>query len=333
MTEDRRFPFPVLLADIGGTNARFVLKTAPGAPASAMVKLGTDAFPNFAEAARAAIVQGGFPAPKSLLVGAAGPVIGRGVHLTNARWTIDGPDILSSLGLEQGMLLNDFETLALTVPALMPGDYCTIGPDRAGHGLAAVVGPGTGLGVGAVREVRGRILPLSSEGGHMALAAGTAEEAAVLARLVPGLQRPTAEQALAGPGLPRIAAALAALEGAPDPMWSPADVIAKADENALARRTVQVWLDLLARYCGDIALAFLAEGGVWLAGGILPRMVQMIDGCRFHRLFAEHPTHAGWLALRPVRLITATEPAFIGLGALADAPERQELNWQDRLWR
>lgn len=333
MTKGRRFPFPVLLADIGGTNARFAVKPSPDAPVSAMVRLGTAAFPTFADAVRAAIVEGGFPTPQSLLVGAAGPVIGRSVHLTNARWTIDGPATLAGLALEQGILLNDFEVLALTVPALAPADVLRIGPDCPGMGLAAVVGPGTGLGVAAVRQDQGRVLPLASEGGHMALAAGSAEEAAVLARLVPGIVRPTAEMALAGPGLPRIATALAALEGRVAPVWSPADVLAEAGGNRLAERTLRLWLDLLARFCGDIALAFLAEGGVYLAGGILPRVAGMIDRARFHRLFAEHPTHGAWLEQRPVRLITASEPAFIGLAALADHAERQALAYGDRLWR
>lgn len=332
MTHSHRFPFPVLLADIGGTNARFAVKPGPDAPVSTMVRLGTAAFPTFREAVRAAIEDGGFPAPQSLLVGAAGPVIGRSVHLTNARWTIDGPAVLAGLALQQGMLLNDFETLALAVPALAPADVLAIGPVRAGSGLAAVVGPGTGLGVGAVRQDQGKVLPLSSEGGHIALAAGSGEEAAVLARLAPGILRPTAEMALAGPGLPRIAAALASLEGAVAPDWSPADVIAEAGGNRLAERTLRLWLDLLARFCGDIALAFLAEGGVYLAGGILPRVAGLIDGERFHRLFAEHPTHGAWLEQRPVRLITASEPAFIGLAALADHPERQALAYGDRLW-
>lgn len=327
------FPFPALLADIGGTNARFAMLSSPDASLSPVIRLETKASQSFVEAAHRAIAVGAFPAPRSLLVGAAGPVVGKRVELTNARWNLDGADLLAGLSLDQGMLLNDFETLALSIPALKPGDTQSFGPTLPASGLAAVIGPGTGLGVGGLVKAGQGYLPLSSEGGHAALAAGTDEENAVLSRLVPGLRRVTAEMALAGPGLPRLARALAERQGAIVPEWSPAEVVAAASADPLASEALRLWLDLLARFCGDMALTLMAEGGIYLGGGILPRVQPLIDRERFRRLFVEHPTHSDWLKQRSIHLITAEEPAFIGLGALARHPERYLLDYAQRLWR
>lgn len=327
--------FPVLLSDIGGTNARFCLKTAPGVPFSPAVRLKTGDYARFEDAAEAALAAGGFPRPRTLLVGAAGAVVGRKVHLTNANWTIDGAAAAQTLGLDQGLLLNDFETLAIAVPALAPGDWLAVGPDHAAEGVSAVVGPGTGLGVGAVVDAAGRYLPLASEGGHVSLGPVGADEVNLFAALGATGARVPAEVLLAGPGLMRIYEAVTHWRGHPPLLLEPAEIVARAlaASDPVASETLRLWIDLLARFCGDMALTFKAEGGVYLAGGILPRLRQLIDTQRFYALFSDHPVHSQWLSARPVRLITADEPAFIGLAALAEAPERYILDFANRFWR
>ena len=329
------FPFPALLADIGGTNARFCLQPAADAPLSPMVRLGTHGYPSFVRAAEAAIAQIGGPRPCSLLVGAAGPVHDRAVTLTNANWRIDGPHTIDAMGLEQGLLLNDFETLALAAPALAPSDIMEIGHVAPGAGLALVVGPGTGLGVGALAQVEGRFLPMASEGGHTGLAAGNDKEHAVLGRLGATSGRVRAELLIAGPGLMRIYQALTEINAHPVVVIEPAEIVARAlaASDPIAVESVQLWLGLMARFCGDMALSFMASGGVLLAGGILPRLRSLIDPAAFRRAFEDNDAHARLLASIPVHLIVAEEPAFIGLAALARAPERYILDYAKRLWR
>ena len=323
-----RLPFPVLVADIGGTNARFALKPAAGAPLSAPVRLGTAGFATPEAAVETALAAGGFARPRSLLIGAAGPVKDRAVHLTNANWTLDGPRLIRALGLDQGLLFNDFETLALALPALGAGDLATIGAGRGDGGTRLAIGPGTGLGVGALAPAGAAWLPLSSEGGHIGLAPRGRDERALFDRLAGAGVPLQGEHLLAGPALGRIHAALTGAAATPEAITAGAI----GDEPA-ARATITVWLDLLARFCGDMALTFLATGGVYLAGGILPRVAGLIDPARFRARFADNSVHAALLGRLPVHLITAAEPALAGLGALADGPERYLIDYPARLWR
>lgn len=320
-------PFPVLVADIGGTNARFALKLAAGAPLSAPVRLGTAGFATPEAAVEAALATGGFPRPRSLLIGAAGPVKDRTVHLTNANWQLDGPRLARSLGLDQGLLFNDFETLALALPVLGSAEVMTIGTGRGDGGTRLVVGPGTGLGVGALAPAGTAWLPLSSEGGHTGLAPRGRDERVLFDRLTEAGVPLQGEHLLAGPALTRIHAALTGATAAPE------TITTGAGDDAAARTTIMVWLDLLARFCGNMALTFLATGGVYLAGGILPRVAGLIDPARFRARFEDNSVHAALLGTIPVHLITAPEPALTGLGALADNPERYLLDYKARFWR
>ena len=111
------FPFPLLVCDTGGTNVRFALATEPGAPLGEIVHLRTDDYPGLAEAIEAAAPKLG-SRPRSAIACGAGPVVGRTLKLTNAPWVMDGPEAARRTGLAQGLLLNDFEAQALSLPAV-----------------------------------------------------------------------------------------------------------------------------------------------------------------------------------------------------------------------
>lgn len=330
------FPYPVVVADIGGTNARFALIEMAGAAHSPVVRLATADFPSFGEAYREAARQGGWPKVQSLLVGAAGPIKGRSVKLSNAAWEIDGPAVAAELGLQQGLLLNDFETLALALPAL-DDHLVSIGEGLQAEegGTRVVIGPGTGLGVGALAEVEGRFLPLASEGGHIGFPAETEYEQLIWAQLDYAYNPPEAETLLAGPGLPAFHQAV----GRARTIW-PTDMkteeiiaagIAKTDP--LAEETVWRLLDYIARFCSDMALTFMATGGVYLAGGILPRLRPALNVEDFRTMFERNESLSDLLSTIPIHLVTAEYPALLGLGALASQPDRYILNYRSRLWR
>lgn len=324
------FPFPVLVADIGGTNARFALLPAADAVLSTVIRLETRHYESFVAAVEAAVQRGQWPRPATVLVGAAGAVANRSVALTNANWRIDGPAVARQLGVRQGLLLNDFETLALALPAFGADDLHPIGTAAAGQGPALVIGPGTGLGVGALVQVAGRYLPMASEGGHIGLAPATAEEHRLIDRIAPHGGPVPAEWLVAGPGLARLHQAMQAADGPLEPAEVAARALAGSDP--LAGAAVQLWLDLLARFAGAMALTFLATGGVYLAGGILPQLRRLIDPVRFRAAFEDHPVHRTLLAGLAIQLIVADEPALIGLAALARAPECYALEYSARLW-
>src|SRR5277367_5897724 len=173
------FPFPIFVCDTGGTNVRFALKDAPDAPLGEPVHLKTHEYPGLAEATEAAAAQLG-ARPRSVIACGAGPVVGRTLKLTNAPWLMDGPDVARRVGLTGGLLLNDFEAQALSLPTIPKNWARRIGPLAFGaRGPQVILGPGTGLGVGALVEADGRHTPLASEACHIGFGPETDEERAI----------------------------------------------------------------------------------------------------------------------------------------------------------
>src|SRR6202050_1916777 len=147
---DFAFPFPVVVCDTGGTNVRFALVSEPGAALGDIVHLHTGDYPGLAEATGAAIPKLG-TRPRSMIACGAGPVVGRTLKLTNAPWVMDGPEAARRTGLAQGLLLNDFEAQALSLPTIPEVWERRIGPLRFGtEGQQVILGPGSGLGVWAL---------------------------------------------------------------------------------------------------------------------------------------------------------------------------------------
>jgi glucokinase len=329
------FPYPILLADVGGTNARFSLLKSAERPPTPPFRLRTDALSSFAEACLQAVSAQGFPKPRSLIVDGAGPVAGKTIALTNARWAIDGDELAGALGLDQGITINDFEALALGLPFFGAQDVRALGASPVGGaGMRAVLGPGTGLGVGALAETPAGFLPIGSEGGHVTLRPLDAREERVFAAYEGPDAPPSAEMLLQGAGLVRLHAARILAEGGGAPVEDPAALVAAAMAGPGPERdSVALYLDLVARFAGDIAITFLARGGVFIAGGIMPRLLPLVDAARFRRLFGDKPPHRGLMDGIGLGVVTAEEPAFAGLAALGRAPERFLLDYAARVWR
>lgn len=329
-----RFPFPVLVCDVGGTNLRVAQCKSPGDPPEIVLKERTAVHASL-DAALAAIVRTGGLAPRSALACAAGPVEGAKVRLTNADWAIDGPEIARRLGLDQGLLLNDFEAQAIALPYLTPSmtrDICPgmVRPDAP----RLVLGPGTGLGAAALLRADGRWVVATTEAGHADFGPSSAEEESVWRRLERVDGRVTFESVLSGPGLARLYAALRAARGLGPAKADAAAVEAAARENdAVAVETIRLFWRLAARCAGDLALIFLARGGVTLAGGVLPRLVDWLDEADFRRSFAAKAPMQALLANVPVRLIVNSDAALTGMAALAAEPGAYAIDYAARAWR
>ncbi|MBK9080836.1 MAG: glucokinase [Rhizobiales bacterium] len=330
----RVFPFPLLVADIGGTNARFALVEAPGAPLGAVQRRAVADFPGLAEA----VLSLDLPArPRALVACGAGPVSGRSLALTNAPWRLDGPDLADALGLAQGLLLNDFEALALSLPALPEGATRAIGESLAGDsaGPRLLIGAGTGLGVAALIAVEGRWRALPSEAGHMDIAPGDADEAPVWAAMERVAGRVTAESVLAGPGLSRLHDARERAAGRPAPGLTPAQLTARADaapQGAEAETLRAAWR-ILGRYAGDLAIAFLASGGVVVAGGVPPKIAAFLDAAAFRAGFEAKAPVAAAARAAPTSLLLREDAVLLGMAALAALPQNYALDYAARLWR
>lgn len=330
-----QFPFPLLLCDIGGTNARFAFVSSPDAPLEMGQHLKTKHHLTF-ETALASAMAGLAAKPRSLIVCAAGPVSGRTVKLTNADWTIDGPKVAANAGLEQGLLLNDFEAQAFSLPVLKPAWVTPIGAsfDRK-PGVELIMGLGTGLGAAALVEIENRHFVLSSEAGHMNFGPLGAQDAPLwrhLENIVQGAV--SAETILSGPGLMRLHKARCAAAGKAPAESDEIALIenAHADKTGEEALTLRLCWTLAARFAGDLALAFLAKGGVTFSGGILPRIVDFLEPEKFRSAFEDKPPYGEMMRGIGTRLVTTDDAVLAGMAAIAAAPQNYAIDYASRAW-
>jgi glucokinase len=329
-----QFPYPVFVCDTGGTNVRFAGVAEPGAPLGEVVHLRTGDYAGLGQAGQAAAAKLAV-APRSVIACGAGPVQGRELKLTNAPWLMDGPKVAAMLGLSQGLLLNDFEAQALSLPTTPAQWAMAIGSSRFGdEGPQVILGPGTGLGVGALVRAADRFTPLASEVCHADFGPVDEEEFAIWPHLERAHGRVTTESVLAGPGLARVHRARLLSQGKPAPAIDPAEVDARAhDERAGEEaKSIALYWRMIARFAGDMGITFVATGGVTLAGGVLPRLRDLLDEGAFRAAFeAKAPVDA--LARRiPTRLITHADSVLLGMAAIAASPDRYAIDYENRCW-
>ncbi|MFC4524444.1 glucokinase [Cupriavidus pinatubonensis] len=318
--------YPRLLADVGGTNVRFALETAP-MQIGAVTALKVADHPSLEAAMRHyrdALSASGAKLPRHAAIGLANPVTGDHVRLTNHDWAFSIEATRQALGLQTLVAINDFMSLALGLPYLGANDLVQI---RSGEAVAtaprALIGPGTGLGVsGLVPAPGGGAVALAGEGGHIELMPVTDDEWIAWRAAHASLGRVSAERLLSGMGLSQIHAALSAETGTRvDVPLTPEQVTtgAFARHDPLCERTMAVFFGLLGSVAADIALVMGALGGVYLGGGILPRFVPALQVSAFNARFVAKGRMRGYLDKLPVYVITASYPALPGLArALAD---------------
>jgi glucokinase len=329
------FAHPVLIADIGGTNSRFALASKPGEDPKIIARLHTADYPD-AESAFAKVIEALDDKPRSAIICVAGPVVDRRCHLTNATWLIDGPKLAKRFDFETGLMLNDFEAQALSIPALRPEWLKQIGEaaPQVSQGPRVILGPGTGLGIGALLTIDGRFVPLASESCHIDFGPVGPDEELFWPFLQKVHGRNTTESVMSGPGLVRVHRARLLAKGQSMPPETGVEIVneALANPKSEERATVSAYIKLIARFAGDIAITYLASGGVTLAGGILPRIASMIDAHAFRHAFeAKEPVDA--LTRRiATRLLIEPDAVLYGMAAIAAAPERYAVSYQDRNW-
>ena len=328
------FPFPALVCDTGGTNVRFALVSEPGGRLSDIVHLHTGDYPGLAESIEAAAPKLG-TRPRSMIACGAGPVAGRTLKLTNAPWVMDGPEAAHRAGLQQGLLLNDFEAQALSLPSIPEDWERRIGPLKFGpQGPQVILGPGTGLGIAALVEADGRFTPVSSEACHIDFGPVRPEEFEIWPHLERAHGRVTSESVISGAGLARVHRARMMAKGAPDPRVDPPAVTAAAaaDPKGEEAASLRLYWHIVARFAGDMAVTFVATGGVTLSGGVLPRVVDFLDEASFRQAF-EAKVPVDELAKRiPTRLVTREDAVLVGMAAIASTPDRYGIDYASRAW-
>ncbi|MCV0394800.1 MAG: glucokinase [Rhizobiaceae bacterium] len=329
------YDFPILIGDIGGTNARFAVLHDARSEAKDFAVVRTADFATIDEAIRSAILERGIR-PRTTVLAVAGPVDGDEIALTNCDWVVRPRAMQDGLGVEDVVVLNDFEAQALAVVALGKEHMEQIGPGtpEAGDGRV-VLGPGTGLGVAGLVHARGIWIPVPGEGGHIDVGPRTDRDFAIFPHLERIEGRISGEQLLCGRGLVNIYRAVCAADGAEASFATPAEITGAWQQRSdrQAQEAIDLFVTYLGRVAGDLALVFMARGGVYLTGGIALKIVPALHDGLFRAAFEDKAPHSAAMRTMPVYAMTHPLAALAGLAAYAQAPERFGVETEGRRWR
>ena len=312
-----------LVGDIGGTNARFGL-TAPGGALLHSSTLPVADFATIDEAIGAYLgSRGKLPMPRIGALAIAAAIIGDRIRMTNHPWSFSVSALRDRLGFERLVAINDFTAVALAVPLLGDADRLPVGGGAplAGRPLA-VLGPGSGLGASGLIPAGSGWVPLTAEGGHATMAPATDRESAVLDAMRQRFDHVSAERCLSGPGLVNLYNSLAALDGVPAAPYTPAQITdpETGDQDPLCREATAMFCAMLGTVAGNLALTLGAQGGVYIAGGIVPRLGSGFAGSGFRERFEAKGRLRAYVAAIPTYVVTHRLPAFLGCAAALAKP-------------
>ncbi len=317
-----------LVADIGGTNARFALEETSADELTCIRTYSVSDHGNFSEALEEylseAAVSGRGPLPMAACLGVASPVDASVIQFTNSPWSLDREALSRRLGTPV-LLINDFAAVGYGVAELQREHWFDLGggEPEAGRPIA-VLGAGTGLGVCTLLRLNGRYHVIEGEGGHVDFAPVDAQELAVLQILMARFGRVSVERLLSGAGIVNIYTALAELAGR-DPLHGTAAAItdaALAGVESLAVRSLEMFCRILGSTAGNLALTLGARGGVYIAGGIAPRFKEFLARSEFRARFEAKGRFSSYLRDIPVRLVVREN---LGLEGAVSLLRQQQL--------
>lgn len=310
-----KFDYRGLVGDVGGTNARLALVDDKGHIRHPKV------FPSADYDSLSAVIETylrgtlGSRRPPRAVLAVAGPVTDGEIEFTNLDWTVSEGDLLAEFGFEAVRLINDFAAQALACPRLEADELKPIGPAlrAAPDQPLCILGAGTGFGVAALaRSSRGDIA-IATEGGHIAFAPNNELELKVLGALQARFGRVSVERVLSGPGLFDLYRILGEIEGLAAPAADAPAVFAAGEAgDPLGARTLDVFCGILGSVAGDLALTYGARGGVYVSGGIAPRMFARLNSGGFRARFEDKGRLADYVAPIPTFLVQTPNPALTG---------------------
>jgi glucokinase len=304
------------VADIGATNTRCALLDDKGQ------ELAPETFENADFTGVAGVLRiyldhrRASDRPTRAALAVAAPITGDEVRMTNIGWRFSQSGLAEELELKRLQVVNDFAAVAWALPLLQPADVVRIGGGvNVPRESLAALGPGSGLGVSALVPSADGWAAMTGEGGHVSMPAVTREEQDVIALVRERFDgHCSAERVLSGPGLVNLYVALAELAGRGRPTVSPEDVTHLASEGEpLARKTLAMFFAMLGTIAANLALTTGARGGVYIAGGVVPRLVEQLRASEFRARFEAKGRYRDYVAAIPTQVITAPLPAFRGL--------------------
>lgn len=314
---------PRLLADIGGTNARFALQVDGRFDGVAVLACAD--FPTLSAAIDAYLAQAAAQgcattAIRHAAIAIANPVEDDLVRMTNHHWSFSSARLRADRQFITLLVVNDFAALAMALPFLQPDQRARIGTGPGGGaGLSGrpigLIGPGTGLGVSAVVQAGGQWIALAGEGGHASFAPNTDDEITILQALKKEFGHVSAERLLSGMGLELIHRILS------DEVLSATAITGRAlgSNDAACLHTIACFCGILGSVAGNVALTLGATGGMYIGGGIVPRLGKLFTQSTFRQRFEDKGRLAPYLARIPTWLITEPYPALYGVAAMLSA--------------
>jgi glucokinase len=322
-----------LVADVGGTNARLALIfDDEGLPSNERVLSCAD-YPSLVEAIehylREVAELKGRPRPFEGAVAIANPVTGDWVKMTNHVWAFSIEETRRALGLERLLVLNDFTALAISLPLIPGAELRKIGGgDPIADSPLALLGAGTGLGVSGLIPSPSGWIPLQGEGGHATFSPANAREADILRIQWREHGHVSTERLISGIGMDNLHRAIGELEGqAPVPL-TPAEITDRAlnGRDPLCLEVLDTFCAMLGTAAANLALTLGARGGVYIGGGIVPRLGDYFAASPFRRRFEEKGRFSSYLAAIPTYVILAKTPALLGAAQALRRPSDDRSN-------
>jgi glucokinase len=306
------------MADIGATNTRCALLDDKGQ------ELASEVFHNADFNGVAGLLsvyldhRRATDRPKRAALSVAAPILGDEVQMVNLDWRFSQTAMKKALHLSELIVVNDFAAVAWGLPHFRAADLRTVGGGTpSSRGTLAAVGPGTGLGIAALAPAGDGWAVVSGEGGHSTLPAVTEEEQRVVELVRKQEGHCSAESFLSGPGLVRLYVALAEVAGRGRPTVTPEDVTSLAKQSEpLARKAQAMFFAMLGTVAGNVAMTVGARGGVFIAGGIVPQLLDAFVKSEFRERFEAKGSYREYMQGIPTHVITAPLPAFRGLRGL-----------------
>ena len=308
-----------LLADIGGTNARFALLDATSREPRDAMTLATADFATLVDAVSHYLVRCGVRTVQDCAMAIATPILGDHIQMTNHHWAFSIEETRQRLGLTRLLVVNDFAALAMSLPTLPRGELRQIGGGKpVSDAPLALIGAGTGLGVSALVPAGGRWVPIAGEGGHVTLCAGNEREAAIIAHCRARFGHVSAERLVSGPGIVNLHDAVAALAGASPVQRTPAEITqhGQAGTDAICLEALETFCGLLGAVAGNLVLTLGARGGLYIGGGIMPKLGPYFERSPFRRRFEAKGRFSEYLAAIPAYVILSEYAALRGVASL-----------------
>jgi glucokinase len=321
----------LLIGDIGGTNARFALAKTIEPGFSNELTLACADYETAEQGIADYLERSGCGRPDVICLAAAGPVVDGSVSFTNNHWVIDSHALQEKFLSSGVQLLNDFESIAYSIPMLSEKDIATIGlvsTEQEGKREATfgVLGPGTGLGTGGLLVRESGIYPVVGEGSHAGFAPETRMQFEVLKQLRQRFDRVSSERLISGPGLENIYWALCKIRGEPTTNITAAEVFSRvlAKEDPIAVEATQMFYEALGQIAGNLALMLGAFDGIYLAGGIVKRYPDLLNSSSFRSGFENKGRHRSLMEKIPTLLILHPQPGLLGASYCARELYRQK---------